>query len=218
MSSAMPADWRTYAVADLVKAGKLVIGDGYRAKNNELGSTGLPFARVSNIQRGFDFADADRFPDHRLGVVGDKVSQPGDVVFTSKGTVGRFALVRDGTERFVYSPQLCYWRSLDRDAIDPIVLYYWMTGPEFAAQFRAVAGQTDMADYVSLRDQRRMWIRLPAPEEQRRMSRILRLVDDRAELSFQTAETLRELGRTLYLGWSTHLEDPAPVSVDPPGR
>ena len=37
------------------------------------------------------------------------------MVFTSKGTVGRFAFVKDDTPRFVYSPQLCYWRSLNAD-------------------------------------------------------------------------------------------------------
>ena len=40
----------------------------------------------------FISSDADRFPELDLGKVGDKVSQPGDVVFTSKGTVGRLAV------------------------------------------------------------------------------------------------------------------------------
>jgi type I restriction enzyme S subunit len=64
-------------------------------------------------------------------IAGSKVSEAGDVVFTSKGTVGRFAFVRDDTPRFVYSPQLCFWRSLDRQVIEPRFLYYWMFGREF---------------------------------------------------------------------------------------
>ena len=150
-----------HSVADLIAEQKLFVGDGYRAKNVELSSSGLPFARAANINGGFRFREADRFPEESLDRVGNKVSQPGDVVFTSKGTVGRFAFVRDDTPRFVYAPQLCFWRSLDREVILPRFLYYWMFGREFFVQYKGVAGQTDMAEYVSLTDQRRMHITLP---------------------------------------------------------
>jgi type I restriction enzyme S subunit len=102
-----------YSVEDLIAKGKLLIGDGYRAKNDELAPSGIPFARAGNINDGFRFQGADCFPSENLARVGNKISEPGDVVFTSKGTVGRFALVRPTTERFVYSPQLCFWRSLE---------------------------------------------------------------------------------------------------------
>ncbi|WP_157068498.1 restriction endonuclease subunit S [Alicyclobacillus sendaiensis] len=113
------SDWTTYRIDDLINKGVLSIGDGYRAKNAELSNSGLPFARAGNIKDGFDFKNADFYPIDKLDRVGDKVSRPGDVVFTSKGTVGRFAFVKEDTERFVYSPQLCYWRCLDRSVINP---------------------------------------------------------------------------------------------------
>nr|MBI2905507.1 restriction endonuclease subunit S [Chloroflexota bacterium] len=135
----MAGEWPRYEVSQLMKDGKLVIGDGYRAKNEELASSGLPFARAGNINDGFRFGDADYFPEENLARIGNKVSQSGDVVFTSKGTVGRFAFVRSTTPRFVYSPQLCFWRSLDHREIDPRFLYYWMFGREFFVQFKGVA-------------------------------------------------------------------------------
>jgi type I restriction enzyme S subunit len=58
------------------------------------------------LRSDFNFKDVDYFPEKDLAKVGEKISQPGDVVFTSKGTVGRFAIVREDTPRFVYSPQL----------------------------------------------------------------------------------------------------------------
>src|SRR5581483_12197263 len=75
-------------IADLIDQGILEIGDGYRAKNDELEDTGLPFARAGNINNGFNFEKADHFPLKHLQRVGSKISLPGDVVFTSKGTVG----------------------------------------------------------------------------------------------------------------------------------
>jgi len=87
------ADVSSVSTADLIAAGILEIGDGYRAKNVELGDQGLPFARVQNLKDGFDFSDADRYPESALGRVGAKVSQVGDCVLTTKGTVGRVGFV-----------------------------------------------------------------------------------------------------------------------------
>ena len=127
----------------------------------ELGLEGLPFARAGNLKDGFDFAGADRLATVEADRVRSKCSAPGDVVFTSKGTVGRFAIVDSRTEPFVYSPQLCFWRSLNHEDLPPTVLFWWFQSEEATRQLNALKGQTDMADYVSLRDQRSMTISLP---------------------------------------------------------
>jgi len=191
----------TFRVQQLIDAGVLAVGDGYRAKNIELASHGIPFARAGNIDGGFLFNDADHFPEADLHKVGDKISLPGDVVFTSKGTVGRFAYVLPETPRFVFAPQLCYWRSLDPNVIDSRFLLYWMHGEEFWEQADAVKGQTDMADYVSLTDQRRMWITLPPLPEQRAIARVLGGLDDKIELNRRMNRTLEDLARGLFRSW-----------------
>ena len=211
----MAGEWKRYQVATLIESGALVVGDGYRAKNSELTSSGLPFARVSNINAGFFFKDADYFPEENLRLVGNKVSQPGDVVFTSKGTVGRFGFVSSDTPRFVYSPQLCFWRSVDRQLIDPRFLSFWMSGREFFIQFRGVASQTDMADYVSLTDQRRMHITLPPLPEQRAIAHILGTLDDKIELNRRMNETLEAMARALFKSWFVDFD---PVRAKAAGR
>jgi type I restriction enzyme, S subunit len=211
----MTNEWQCHEVADLIAQDRLVVGDGYRSKNDELGKLGLPFARAGNINEGFQFTDADRFPIENLGRVGNKISQPGDVVFTSKGTVGRFAFVKPDTQQFVYSPQLCFWRSLDRDLIDSRFLYYWMLGPEFYTQFKGVAGQTDMAEYVNLTDQRRMQITIPKTDEQRTIAHILGTLDDKIELNRKMNETLEALARALFKSWFVDFD---PVRAKAEGR
>ncbi len=179
---------------------RLVVGDGYRAKNDELGSSGVPFARAGNIKNGFQFEGADRFPEERLIRVGNKISQPGGVVFTSKGTVGRFAFVNEGATRFVYSPQLCFWRSMDARLIHPRFLFYWMQGREFFVQFKGVAGQTDMAEYVSLSDPRRMHISLPPLDDQRAIAHILGTLDDKIELIAR--ELVEMIRKNVTIDWT----------------
>jgi len=173
-------------IKSLIDSGELVINDGYRAKN---------------IKDGFHFNGVDRFPEEDLGRVGIKISQPGDVVFTSNGTVGRFALVRPGTPRFVYAPQLCFWRSLNPDRIDPNWLYYWMNSRDFFNQFKSVSGQTDMAEYVSLRDQRAMHITLPDINTQRRIASILGSLDDKIELNRRMNRALERMAQALFKSW-----------------
>ena len=204
--------WRT---ADLIEDGVLEIGDGYRAKNSELSMEGLPFARAGNIDDGFQFDDCDRFPLKDIPRVGNKVSAPGDVVFTSKGTVGRFAFVRDETPQFVYSPQLCFWRSTDKDRLDPRFLFCWIRGDEFWEQADAMKGQTDMADYVSLRDQRRMQITLPELGEQRGVARLVGALDDKIELNRRMNRTLEELAAALFRSWFVDFD---PVVAKAAGR
>ena len=198
--------WTPHSTGDLIAEGSLSIGDGYRAKNSELTTSGLPFARAGNIDAGFQFDDADRFPEHDLAKVGDKVSQPSDVVFTSKGTVGRLAFVRETTPRFVYAPQLCFWRSLAPDVIDARWLYYWMCGGEFTQQISGVKGQTDMADYVSLTDQRRMAITFPPTSIQRAIACLLGALDDKIEQNRRTARVLERLAQAIFRAWFVDFE------------
>jgi type I restriction enzyme, S subunit len=144
----------------LIERGVLAIGDGYRAKNSELYPPGLPFLRAANLANGFNLGDADIISDESVRKAGTKVSQPGDIAFTSKGTIGRFARVDDRTATFVYSPQVCFWRSADHEKLHPAVLYCWMRTGDFQNQVLAAAGQTDMAPYISLRDQREIYLPL----------------------------------------------------------
>jgi len=197
----MPGEASPTAISKLIDEGILAINDGYRAKNSELGGTGLPFARAQNINNGFHFDGADCFPLEDLHKVGVKISEPGDVVFTSKGTVGRSAYVGPETPRFVYAPQLCFWRVLDSGRLYPRWLYYWMHSREFFVQFSGVAGQTDMAEYVSLRDQRRMHITIPPLEEQQAIACILGSLDDKIELNRRMNRTLEEMARAIFKSW-----------------
>jgi len=215
----MTARSGTYITQDLIDRGVLQIGDGYRAKNSELASEGLRFARAGNINGGFIFKDADFFPVEDLHKVGDKISKPFDSVFTSKGSVGRIAFVKPNTQQFVYSPQLCYWRSLDYDFIDPRFLNYWLQGKEFTHQVGFTKGQTDMADYVSLRDQRKMKITLPTISTQQSIACVLGNLDDKIHLNQQINQTLEQMAQAMFKSWFVDFEPvKAKIAADKAGR
>lgn len=204
------SDWTKYKVSDLIASKVLVIGDGYRAKNSELSpNAGLPFARAGNINDGFQFGDAEYLAPENLHKAGDKISRIGDVLFTSKGTVGRIAFVAESTPKFVYSPQLTWWRVLDIHQIDPKFLYCWMRGREFISQINSFSGQTDMAAYVSLKDQRQMmYVTLPRLEKQREIASAVSCLDRKISNLREQNETLEKIAQTLFKHWFVDFEFP----------
>ena len=179
-------------VSDLIGEGVLEIGDGYRAKNSELGEPGLPFIRAGNLNNGIDTRGAEVLCDDSVARAGRKLGCPGDVAFTSKGTIGRFARVTEFTRPFVYSPQVCFWRSLNRERLHPAILYCWMRSEDLKSQIDAVAGQTDMAPYVSLRDQRTMEVPI-FPESQGIIAQRLDTLLARQALLTEESKTLAAL-------------------------
>ncbi len=179
--------------AQLAARGSLLLNDGYMTKVSELGPEGFPILRVAEIADGYvtpTFADFIR-PEFEKGI-GVKLSQPGDVLLTTKGTVGRRAIMSDLGQQFAYSPQLCFFRVMD-SSIDPRWLYYWLAGSDFWLQAAGVAQQTDMAPYISLRDLRAISIEVPPVYQQRAIAATLGALDDKIESNRRLIALVPEL-------------------------
>jgi type I restriction enzyme S subunit len=142
--------WATTKVEELVRRGALAINDGYRVRNVELGPTGIPFVRGGDIGDGSISTDVvDHIRPEFSERVKSKLTQPYDVAFITKGTVGRVGLLRPGQPQAVFAPQVCYWRSLDQEQIDSRFLFYLLTSDGFQANLDAVKTHGSMvADYV----------------------------------------------------------------------
>jgi type I restriction enzyme, S subunit len=199
----------------LISDGILEIGDGYRAKNDELGGKGIIFLRAGHVSdTHVDFDGVEHFHKALSEKVNNKLAQPGDVVVTTKGnSTGRVAFVTESMPPFVYSPHLSYWRCRDTKQIVPGFLRYWSKSSEFLKQLAAMKGSTDMAPYLSLADQRRLQISLPRPELQRTIARILGALDDKIELNRRMNETLEAMARALFKSWFIDF-DPVRAKVE----
>ena len=86
--------WITESTRGLIDQGFLEIGDGYRAKNSEMAPEGVPFVRAGNVAGRVKTTGTDRLSLDSVAKVGRKRSMPGDVVMTTKGTIGRLAFVK----------------------------------------------------------------------------------------------------------------------------
>jgi len=181
--------------AELIDRKILEIGDGYRAKLDELGGDGPIFLRAGLVsERNIAWHEGERFRSHLLETVRSKLGQPCDTMVTTKGnSIGRATYVPEGSPVFVYSPHLSYWRSLDPTVLLPGFLRYWAHSPEFIEQLRAMGGSTDMAPYLSLSDQRRLLISLPTSREQQAIAEALSALDDKIAVNDRVSETGEKL-------------------------
>jgi len=189
--------------SQLISDGALEIGDGYLAKNDDLGGDGLIFLRAGHVtDTHIDFEGVERFHAHLEPRVRPKLAKLGDTVITTKGnSTGRTTFVASSMPPFVYSPHLSYWRSLDPTRIEGGFLRYWSKSPEFAGQLAGMKTSTDMAPYLSLVDQKRLQITLPPVSEQRAIAHILGTLDDKIELNRRMNETLEAIARTIFQSW-----------------
>jgi type I restriction enzyme S subunit len=183
----------------LSDAGMLAIGDGYRTKRAEHGRPGYRILRVADVADGHITLDGDDFVhmDYRRAI-GAKLSQPGDVLLTTKGTVGRVAIYPEHAEQVVYSPQLCYFRINDSDSLNPRFLAYWFKSESFEQQASHRANNTDMAAYINLRDIRSLQLSVPSIEEQRAIADVLGALDDKIIANERVACVALELARTMF--------------------
>ena len=117
-----------------------------------------------------------------------KTSRPGDVIVTTKGTVGRVAQIGPDDPEFVYAPQLCFFRTTG-NGLNSRYLYYWFRSREFRDQATALKSQTDMADYINLADIRGLRLTLPTPASQRAVADVLGVLDDKIEANRRLVKT-----------------------------
>lgn len=191
-------------VSELVAAGKLRVEDGNhgndRPRPDEFVEDGAAFIRAADMTSGLvNFAGAGKINDLALSRIRKGVGAPGDVILSHKGTVGRVAVAPATAPPFVCSPQTTFWRSLDHHVIDQRYLAYVLRSPDFQAQLLVRAGQTDMAPYVSLTDQRSLTIEVPPVAQQRAIADVLGALEDKIAANDRQMRLTDELTCAVFL-------------------
>jgi type I restriction enzyme S subunit len=188
--------------------GALMISDGYRVRNDELGPSGIPFVRGGDIGDGWINTNTEDHIKPELAYrVTAKVTKPGDVAFITKGTVGRAGYLRAGQEPVVFAPQVAYWRVLDETMLDPRFIYYFIRSRAFQSALDGVKTHGAMvADYVSISQQHDFTIALPAVRSQRAISRTLGALDDKIEVNRKMSAALEAIARALFTSWFVDFE------------
>jgi type I restriction enzyme S subunit len=206
---------RTSTFAELLDRKVLFFSDGYRTRQDQLGDDGFPILRVAEVAEGHLRVDGDEERVRREFEpnIGLKMAAAGDVILTTKGTIGRRAIVPRSFPSYVYSPQVCFFRVLDQTVVDNRYLYYWLGSPDFITKSAGLRSQTDMADYISLRDMAQLAVPLPPISEQRAIAFVLGSFDDKIDLNRRMNQTLEQIAQALFKSWFVDF-DPVRAKVE----
>lgn len=220
-------DWGHAIVQELQDAGLLLVEDGnhgeYRPRRDEFGEDGVAFVRAADMDSGrVNFDLASHINQTARDRIRKGIGRPFDVLLSHKGTVGKVGWVGADPPAFVCSPQTTFYRSLDHSALEPRFLYFYLQSPSFKAQLASRKGETDMADYVSLTEQRRLRISMPPLPEQCAIAEVLGSLDDKIEVNRRVAHLCSSLGAAIFAAASkveARLADVAEVLMgqSPPG-
>jgi type I restriction enzyme, S subunit len=188
---------RTVSFSELISESLIEVGAG-RPRSVLDQYPSIPILRVADVLDGrIESPSQNRVPDGYRKAIGSKISKPGDVILTAKGTVGRVALMPSEGPDFAYSPQLCYFRPAASGPLRSRYLYYWFKSTQFWNQAHALKGQTDMADYLSLSDVQALKIRIPSLDRQDGIIEVLGSLDDKIAASDRIVSTGDELSGAL---------------------
>jgi len=202
----MSSEWKQFSLEQIALGGKEGMVDGPFGSNlpeRLYTESGIPVIRGSNLTKG-----KERFRDHEFVYISDETAQklsrsmclPGDIVFTKKGTLGQIGFVPLGKHS-------CYLISSNqmRMRVDPLIadaefVYYYLAQPKSIEKVIRDSEHTGVPK-INLAYLRSFPIWLPPLLYQRRITTILRAIDDRITLLRETNATLEAIAQALFKSW-----------------
>ncbi len=151
--------------------GKLCnVGSSKRIYQNELSQKGIPFWRISDLINKMDTGVAESglyIPEEKyLELVKEGlVPLPGDILITSRGTLGRCYIIKDG-DRFYFQDGMISWLNSYVESITPLYLQYLFMMPGFMKQIDSMQSGSTVA-YLSIAMLKKLMIMIPNIDKQK---------------------------------------------------
>ena len=205
----MAGEWREHSLGELCS----LITDGKHGDcRNEAGS-GYYFLSVKDVfgdRMVYDNArqimEADFAETHRRTNL-----EPGDVLFTNTGTIGRMAIAPDDpkTARTTFQKSVAILKP-KREIVLSRFLYFALRFDN--ARLSDFAAGTTQKNLL-LRDLRAFTVLIPPLAEQKAIAAVLGALDDKIELNRRMNATLEAMARALFQSWFVDF-DPVRAKLD----
>jgi hypothetical protein len=198
----MTVDWKRWVVRDLEAKGLLLIQHGnHQPQKKEFTNNGVAFIQAADLAENVvDFETTKKLNEVAYQTNKKGRGQDLDVILSIKGNVVKIAFVSSGSPKFVCSPEISIWRSLDYQFLDPAYLYYELRSRQFIEQIFSKIGESNSAENLGLPSLRELVIRIPALSIQRRIVGVLTFIDQKIQPISQVNQNL-ESALSIYKSW-----------------
>lgn len=157
--------WTKYTVQDLID--KKYIDPPMDGNHGELhpkasdyAATGIPFVMANNLSDGFvDLSQCAFITEKQAKTLRKGFARPDDVLLTHKATLGRTAIVPEGYEYIILTPQVTYYRV--HKGLSNVYLRYYFESSYFQSTLEAFAGGGSTRAYIGITKQCGLPVYLP---------------------------------------------------------
>ena len=190
-------EWSQFTLGDLCS----LITDGKHGDSEDQSHSGFYFLSVKDILGNrLVYENARQITEVDFSETNRRTNlQPGDVLFTNTGTIGRIAIAGDDprTYRTTFQKSVAILKPR-RDLIDPRFLYYLLHFDN--ANLSEFAAGTTQKNLL-LKDIRSFEVKVPPLREQHAIAHILGTLDDKIELNRRMNQTLEAMARAIFQDW-----------------
>lgn len=203
----IPEQWQLWSVRNLIRMGSLSIQDGNHGEIHPVASdyveSGVPFIMANDVRNGLvnletcKFINIEQAENLRIGF-----AQPGDILFTHKGTVGEVAVVPKQLDYgyIMLTPQVTYYRCKN-NKIFRDYLSFFLRSSSFKEQIKSISSKQSTRAYIGILAQRDFLFAIPPKEEQKEIAKFLNFINQSTQklltsISSQI-EKLQEYRRSL---------------------
>ena len=157
--------WTKYTVQDLID--KKYIDPPMDGNHGELHpkasdyvATGIPFVMANNLSDGFvDLSQCAFITEKQAKTLRKGFARPDDVLLTHKATLGRTAIVPEGYEYIILTPQVTYYRV--HKGLSNVYLRYYFESSYFQSTLEAFACGGSTRAYIGITKQCGLPVYLP---------------------------------------------------------
>lgn len=156
------------------------VGSSKRIYQDEQSHEGVPFWRISDLVNKIDTGAADS----NLFIPAEKYSElkqlglvpiAGDVLVTSRGTLGRCYIVK-AEDRFYFQDGMISWLSKYSEEITPLYLQYLFTMSSFRKQIDSMQAGSTVA-YLSISMLKQLQVMIPNKTTQQQFAAFVKQTD-----------------------------------------
>ena len=122
-----------------------------------------------------------------------------DVLLTREAPLGEVGIVNSSEQLFL-GQRIMQYRA-DQSKLDPHFLLYSFLSPDLQHQFSMHEGSGSVVSHIRVGDCSKFELNLPPLAMQKRISEILRNLDNKITLNRQINQTLEQMAQTLFKSW-----------------